>query len=96
MGSITIKNRELVIDSLAPGALGTMFISPTNKNMYPWLASIAAGYEKYRFKRLSFMFRSTAATTASGLAYLAIDYDPGDAPTNTIDARSMTQMYGCQ
>ena len=75
---------------MASGALGTMFITPTNKNMCPWLASIAPGYEKYRFKRLSFMYRSTAPTTAAGLAYLAIDYDPGDAPTNTIDARSMT------
>lgn len=75
---------------MASGAFGTMFISPTNKNMCPWLATVAAGYEKYRFKRLSFMLRSTAATTASGLAYLAIDYDPGDAPSNTIDARSMT------
>lgn len=90
VGSITIKNRELVIESLASGALGTMFITPTNKKMCPWLATVAAGYEKYRFKRLSFMFRSTAPTTASGLAYLAIDYDPGDAPTNSIDARSMT------
>jgi hypothetical protein len=72
-----------------------MFITPTNKYMFPWLAPMAAGYEKYRFKKLQFMFRSTAATTSSGLTYLAIDYDPGDAPTNEITPRSMTQMYGC-
>lgn len=90
MGSITIKNRELFIDSLDASALGTMYITPTNKYMFPWLSAIAPGYERYRFKKLSFMYRSTAATTSSGLAYLAIDYDPGDATTNDITPRHMT------
>lgn len=67
-----------------------MYISATNKYMFPWLAPLASGYEKYRFRKLSFLFRSTAATTSSGLVYTAIDYDPSDTDENLITPRTMT------
>ena len=62
--------------------------------MFPWLAALAAGYEKYRFRRLSYFYRSMAPTTANGLVYMAIDYDPSDTDVNDITPRTLTQMYG--
>lgn len=82
LGSVRVKNRELVLESLLASGAGTMYISPTNKYMFPWLAPLASGYEKYKFKRVSFLYRSTAATTSSGLVYTAIDYDPSDVDVN--------------
>lgn len=79
-----------MLDTLAHNASGTFYVTPTNKFIFPWLAPLAQGYEKYKFRRLNFFYRSTAPTTASGLIYMAMDYDPADADTNEITPRSLT------
>lgn len=35
-----------------------------------------------------------APTTANGLVYMAVDYDPSDTDVNDINPRTLTQMYG--
>lgn len=80
----------MVMDTLSKNNAGTQYVSPTNQNMFPWLAALAAGYEKYRFRRLSYFYRSMAPTTANGLVYMAVDYDPSDTDVNDITPRTLT------
>jgi len=56
---------------------------------FPWLSGQSQGWEKYRFRSLSFSYVPIYATTASaGSVFLGIDYDPTDAAPNTLAALS--------
>jgi hypothetical protein len=56
---------------------------------FEWLSGQAAGWEKYRFRKLEFMFIPTAATTATpGSIMLLFDFDPRDRTPLTLAAAS--------
>lgn len=56
------------------------------------LANIASGFEKYRFLNLSSTYVPTAAvTTTAGQVYQAAEYDPNDAPPDSLQALSTYQ-----
>lgn len=62
-------------------------LNPANKLLFPWLSGIAKSYEKYRFESLSLEVVSRNPATASGVVYVAFDYDWDDNP-----ASSATEM----
>lgn len=62
-------------------------INPGQAATFPWLSTIAAQYEKYRFRKLAFEFRPEVtqftANTNTGKIVLSCDYDASDAPPTT-------------
>lgn len=59
--------------------------NPACRNLFPWLSIIAPGYEKFRFTKLKFETRGTAAATTPGRIYVAWEYDYDDpVATNSV------------
>lgn len=52
--------------------------NPGLASTFPWLSKIASRYDKYRFTRLRFEYRSVAATSTSGVAMMSFDYNALD------------------
>lgn len=84
----------------SPGATftnSTFVVNPANTTTFPWLASIAAKFEKYKFNKLMFKLVSSSAdavgstNTALGTVILNTNYDVLDSAFAT-----QTQMedYG--
>lgn len=67
-GSTIVRHSELVSAVLGSTAFtATPYnINPGCTTSYNWLSSIAASYEKYRFRKLTFHFVPVAATSVSG------------------------------
>lgn len=64
-----------VVDSLR--------INAASVSTFPWLASLAPNFEKYRFKKLRFSLKPQAPSVKPGVIMLAFDYDPTDPPPDT-------------
>jgi len=86
----TIVHRELIQDVVSPGATftnSTFNINAGNAALFPWLAPIAARYQKYRFRGLVFEFKSSSSEYATGAALgvvvMATNYNSVDAPYTT-------------
>ncbi|AYP28820.1 MAG: coat protein [Circoviridae sp.] len=62
--------------SVVPGT--TSSINPGISSIFPWLSGHAKLYEKYRFKKLVFRFKTIAPTTAAGQVLLGWEMDPQD------------------
>jgi len=60
--------------------VSTFAVQPGISSTFPWLANIAANWEKYRFNRIGFRFVSRSATSFTGSVVMAPDYDASDAP----------------
>jgi len=54
-------------------------LNPGLADTFPWLGTVAAGFEQYRWKKLRFVYRSRAATNQTGTVYLATQLDSQDA-----------------
>lgn len=86
-GNMTrITNREFISDisSSASGFSATnIAINPGSATAFPWLSAIAANYESYTFKRLSYRYVPLCPTSTPGRVTMAIDFDARDAaPTS--------------
>ncbi len=83
-GSIRVSNREFISD-LASGTSQTftvcsfLGINPGLSTTFPWLSAIARKFESYKFRSLRFIIETEAATSLTGSAFLAIDFDASDA-----------------
>lgn len=79
---------SVVSDSEVPPSTIQLFpydINPGLVSTFPWLAPFAQRFEKYRFKKLDFQFRSKCATSYQGDVSMAVDYDAADpGPVSTI------------
>jgi len=53
-------------------------INPADGATFPWLSNVAARFEKYKFKSLTFSYQPTCPTTTAGGIGLAIIYDAAD------------------
>lgn len=59
--------------------------NPALGTTFPWLSKIAARYDKYRFRKLRFEYRSVCPTSTSGVCMMSFDYDASDeAPTSKL------------
>jgi hypothetical protein len=60
--------------------------NPACSFLFPWLSNIAGNYEKYRFTKLEFDFKTSNPTTLGGRVYAAWDYDYDDAVVTNIQS----------
>lgn len=81
---VVISHREYIGELSTPGAVFTVAsynINPGNPTIFPWLSSIAANYQQYRFKGIIFEFLSASAdalnstNTALGTVIMATNYN---------------------
>lgn len=80
-----LSGSEYVTDVAALTTFGlTRFrVNPRNESLFPRLSAIASRYEKYKFDRLQFVYRSSAVTTDPGTTYMYADPDVNDATATT-------------
>jgi hypothetical protein len=98
---VTFSHREYIgeISSSAAFAIQTrQEINPTNQELFPYLAGIAACFQQFRFKGLVFEFKSTSAdalnstNTALGAILMAAQYRTG-SPAFTSKVEMMNEMW---
>jgi len=53
-------------------------VNPGLADTFPWLSKVASRYDKYRFTKLRFEFRSVAATSTPGVCMMSFDYNAAD------------------
>jgi len=89
-GGVIIRHREYLQDISAstPFSLLTFPINPGQLSTFPWLSSIAAHFEQYKFRGLLFEFKSlssdavlsTATSSALGSIVMATQYNALSPP----------------
>lgn len=79
--SCVIRHREYIAE--LPGATAftatTYVCQPALQTMFNWLGTIAGNWEKYRFRRLRFIYETESGTTQTGAVILVFDPDVLDA-----------------
>jgi hypothetical protein len=88
--STVISNHELIATVNGSQEFATMRYS-VNPGLliYTWLSTQAAGWEKYKFKKLNFVYvPAEAVVTTPGSVYLAAEYDPNTAPPSSLQGLS--------
>jgi len=88
-GDLIVSHREYILD--VPGSVAfaatSNSVNPGLPGLFPWLSGVAQRFESYQFEKLKFDFETEAATSATGTALLALDYDASDAaPTSKTQA----------
>lgn len=80
-GTTLISHREFV-KTLEPSDSADKYesylINPANKDLFPWLGTMAENWERTRFTRLSMHYVPNCAMTFAGDMGMMIDYDPKD------------------
>lgn len=83
-GDIRFKHRELIQTIEASDATQSQWtINPANAFAFPFLATIARSYDKYRFHSLRFQIISSSPSSNGGRWYLMWDPDSEDITGNT-------------
>jgi len=88
-GDLIVSHREYILD--VPGSVAFSVtqnsVNPGLPGLFPWLSGVAQRFESYKFEALKFDFETESATSATGTALLALDYDASDAaPTSKTQA----------
>lgn len=93
-GFSTVSNTEhfMKITATNEFTCTAMHINPGNSEMFPWLSSVAGGWELYRFLKLKFHYKTNTATTTNGTILGSIEYAPG-SPLPT-DYKTMMAYQG--
>lgn len=82
-GSIKIVNSEYIGDITATSgstnSVSGYDVNP-NSSIFAWLNKIAAGYEKFRFTKLHFVYTPICPSSTTGMIVMAYDYDASDNP----------------
>lgn len=81
----TATNGAITGFSLTPlsKAIPGYDFNPSIKSLFPWLSTVAASYERFRFRKLEFHFIPSQSASTAGRFYAAVDYDYDDAPSTT-------------
>lgn len=66
-------------------------LSPTNSDVFSWLANVARSFDYIAWNRVKIEFVSSSPSTYAGRVYLCADYDPSDNPPSTA-AQVMSQQ----
>lgn len=91
--SITFSDKERVqtVSGTATSFLPTGFyLNAGNSTLFKWLSKHGELFEKYRFKKLVFHFRTQMPTTQAGNILMAYDPDASDSAPS--DATEMSQQ----
>lgn len=80
--STVVSKTEFLMDVSGSASFSnTSFaVNPGVPSTFPWLAPIAAQYEEYRFKSLTFRYETSSSSTFQGEVVLVTDYDVYDTP----------------
>lgn len=79
---VVISHRTFLGPISAQAAFTTTSFAanPGFADTFPWLSKVATRYDKYRFTRLRFEYRSVCATSVTGVVMMSFDYNAADAP----------------
>lgn len=77
MGQLVMKHREFLMD-ISGDSEESIEINPGLAAVFPWLSTIATGFEQYNWNFLKFQFVPTVSATKPGLIALCPDFDPDD------------------
>jgi len=93
-----LKHCEYVGDVIVPDNqfgynVTTYDIDPTNSTTFPWLASVAQKYQRYKVKGMVIGFRSTSTDYQnSGVVAIAVDYDPAEQAYESMEGLLNTKF----
>lgn len=75
-----MTHRELINEVKGSVAFSTYSydLNPGLARTFPWLATQAAGYQLYQFRKLTFVLAPKCATSVTGTAILQPEYNPTD------------------
>lgn len=99
--SVVIKHTEFFETVGTPGPGGPFWvdsfaINPGNPSVFPWLATQAFAWERYRFRKLLFRYIPRVGTGQGGTLVLSPDYDADDdPPPNELVACSYADAVSC-
>lgn len=85
-GSCTMAHEEFLFDvtgTIAFTVANKIEVNPGLFASFPWLAAEAQGWERFRFKRLSYRLVTSTGSTTPGTIILAPDYDAADIQPST-------------
>ena len=87
--SVRVRHREYIQDMVVPASPtaftnSTFVINPGNTTMFPWLATVAAGFNQYQVNGMIVEFKSMTSPVNTGgplgTVVMATNYDVLDAP----------------
>jgi hypothetical protein len=92
--SWTVCNSEVLFTQGSSSTAGNFlaqsyYLIPSN---FPWLATIANSFSKYRWKYLELIYTPRQGTNTGGIAYLALQYDTMDSIPGS--GASLSQISG--
>ncbi len=84
-GKITVRHREYIgeVNGSVSFAATQYAVNPGMAATFPWLSTIAANYESYKFRNLKFEFETEKSTATNGSIMMAIDFDAADSAPST-------------
>lgn len=77
MGKLRMQHKEFLCDVFGDAEYH-QGINPGLSVCFPWLSTIAAGFEMYNWHHLTFEFVPSVSATKPGLIALCPDFDPDD------------------
>jgi len=94
-GRMTVVNYEMVnvgnaLTGSAGWSSGGQTLNPGILENWPWLASVAQNFQKFRWTYLRFIFVPQTPTTTPGSVWLNMTYDPRDTNPADLQAVSMS------
>lgn len=72
---------------------GSYPVNPALPSLFPWLSFHATLYDKYRFKKLVFRYRTTRGTQSSGNVIMSFDSDTLDPVATSSQEMSQSAVY---
>jgi hypothetical protein len=87
---VTIKHTEYVGQFNVSDEVGNLYFdsqlcNPLNPVMFPWLSLLSRAYEKFKIKKMTFRYQTSASTFANGSSFIFIDYEATDAPPRSLN-----------
>lgn len=92
-GSVVLSHKGLVSSFVGSATFNAVNfqVNPGLAGVFPWASQLARSYDKYRFRKLKFQFRSVVPTTSQGVVMMSFDYDTLDTlPTTKFEHAQTT------
>jgi hypothetical protein len=80
------------INQQVPFSVQQYQVNPGIVITFPWLATIAPNYERYRFRKLRFRYEVLCGTSTTGKVFFVPDFNPQDPPPEN-KAEALTYQY---
>lgn len=95
MNTVKVHNRERIMTVTSANGNYQNFVSKINPGIadsFPWLSNIAKIFDKYRFTRLIYHFKTFVPTSTPGSVSLSYDPDTLDpAPTSSLQVAQQSK-----